>query len=109
MKTPSFGRIFVFNFNSEKEADAAIQLLQKEPSALFAEKNMRAQGNGYQFNAGTSMASPQVSGLASLLRGYNTNLANDNIRNILQLSADDVNANVLPGGDDQLGFGRIND
>jgi subtilisin family serine protease len=35
------------------------------------------------------MAAPHVSGVASLLKGYNPNLANDDIENIIRLSADD--------------------
>lgn len=64
--------------------------------------------NGYRYDAGTSMATAQVSGLASLIKGYRISLANDDIMNIIELSADDVNAGTLPGWDNQLGFGRIN-
>ncbi len=54
------------------------------------------------------MASPHVSGIASLLKGYNSNLDNDDIENIIRLSADKV-----PGmlGNDftiQYGYGRVN-
>ena len=57
---------------------------------------------------GTSAAAPFVSGLASLLKGYNTNLANDDIKNIIELSADRVpqmhGQNFRP----DYGYGRIN-
>jgi hypothetical protein len=46
-----------------------------------------------------------VAGLASLLEGYNSNLDNDDIKQIIQLSADDRGN---PGFDNQYGFGRIN-
>lgn len=61
--------------------------------------------NGYAFTSGTSFAAPQVAGLASLLKGYNNDLSNDDLRQIIRLSADDRGA---PGFDNEFGFGRIN-
>lgn len=61
--------------------------------------------NGYIDLSGTSMATPHVAGLASLLKGFNTNLANDDIEQIIRLTADDR----LPVGfDNAFGTGRIN-
>ena len=60
--------------------------------------------NTYSFS-GTSQASPHVAGIASLLKGYNMNLANDDIENLIELSADDIE-NV--GFDYASGFGRVN-
>jgi hypothetical protein len=51
------------------------------------------------------MAAPIVSGIASLLKGYNANLYNDDIENIIKLSADDKG---LPGWDSAYGTGRVN-
>lgn len=62
-------------------------------------------GNTYGFNTGTSFSTPQVSGLASLLKGFKPNLANDDIRQIIRLSADDKG---VPGYDSIYGYGRIN-
>ncbi|TVQ86895.1 MAG: hypothetical protein EA393_11655 [Bacteroidetes bacterium] len=62
-------------------------------------------GGGYSFTAGTSFAAPLVSGLASLLKGFNNNLTNDDIRQIIRLTADDRGA---PGFDPEYGYGRIN-
>lgn len=60
---------------------------------------------GYGYLSGTSMATPFVSGLASLLKGYNPDLDNDDIKNIIELSADDRGDQ---GYDTEFGFGRIN-
>jgi Subtilase family/FlgD Ig-like domain len=64
----------------------------------------------YQYKTGTSQAAPQVSGLAGLLLGMpaGRNLYNDDVEQLIRLSADDVNSDVLPGFDEQLGMGRLN-
>ncbi|GAB6278539.1 MAG: hypothetical protein STSR0006_05370 [Lentimicrobium sp.] len=61
--------------------------------------------NSYDYMSGTSMATPFVSGIASLLKGYNQYLANDDIENIIRLSADDKGVN---GFDSTYGYGRVN-
>lgn len=61
--------------------------------------------SSYGQRSGTSMAAPFVSGVASLLKGYNSNLANDDIEHIIQLSADDLGN---PGFDNTYGHGRLN-
>lgn len=43
--------------------------------------------NTYGYKDGTSMAAPHVTGVVSLLKGYKKNLANDDIDNIIKLSA----------------------
>ena len=83
-------------------------------SAQGGHIDVSAPGNGVwstNFNnnfidePGTSMASPHVAGLASLLKGFNTALANDDIEQIIRLAADDL----LPiGFDNASGTGRIN-
>jgi hypothetical protein len=71
-------------------------------------------GDEYMLNnepvsvSGTSFAAPFVSGLASLLKGYRSNLANDDIKRIIEISADDVNSDDRPGYDIEIGHGRIN-
>lgn len=62
-------------------------------------------GNSYIYDAGTSMAAPVVSGIASLLKGYNTNLYNDDIEQIIRLTSEDLGA---PGFDNSYGTGRVN-
>lgn len=54
---------------------------------------------------GTSMAAPLVSGLASLLKGRNPTLNNEDIKNVICLTADDK---YTPGWDKYYGYGRIN-
>lgn len=58
--------------------------------------------------SGTSMATPHVSGAAALLWSWRTDWSNDQIELRLEQTADDVNATVLPGRDDELGWGRLN-
>lgn len=64
--------------------------------------------NNYIDLDGTSMATPHVAGLASLLKGFNPNLANDDIEQIIRITADDANVIQFPGFDDRIGNGRIN-
>ncbi|HEX8359314.1 MAG TPA: S8 family serine peptidase [Longimicrobium sp.] len=71
-------------------------------SLILAASN---SGDGsYGFKAGTSMATPQVAGLAALLYATGTTDANA-IRQRLKETADDVEA---PGWDNRTGAGRIN-
>ncbi len=73
--------------------------------------------DGYAYNAGTSMAAPHATGTASLLKGYASSargltLYNDDLEQILRISADDINdpndPTTGPGWDQGTGTGRIN-
>lgn len=65
--------------------------------------------NGYDYLNGTSMAAPHVSGIASLLKGYNSNLYNDDIEQIIRLSVDDITTYPATSGwDAYTGTGRVN-
>jgi|GEM_PF-1803306 len=59
---------------------------------------------GYNWKAGTSMATPQVAGLAALLFATGTTSAAE-VRERIKQTADDVEA---PGWDARTGAGRIN-
>ena len=60
--------------------------------------------NSYAFNAGTSMAAPQVAGVAALLyaSGYTSAAA---VRQRIIDTVDDIEA---PGWDNRTGYGRVN-
>ena len=60
---------------------------------------------------GTSQATPHVSGLASLLLAQDTSRTPDQIKHIIEVTADDMVGNPaedVPGWDQYYGFGRIN-
>lgn len=67
-------------------------------------------GGGYGYKSGTSMASPHVAGAAAVLYGMGTadlngdGLISDDIRNLLEVSADDLGAS---GFDNLFGNGLV--
>ena len=61
--------------------------------------------NGYAWAYGTSMATPHVSGLAALVWSYDSSLTNQQLRQHLRNTADDIGD---PGKDVYFGYGRIN-
>lgn len=62
-----------------------------------------ANGN-YAFYDGTSMATPHVSGVAALVWSADTTCTNDDVRNALAASADDLGPT---GRDNAYGFGLV--
>ncbi len=61
--------------------------------------------NNYDYEWGTSMSVPFVSGLAALIWSHNPDLTNSGVRDVIGSSADDI----PPGGKDKYtGYGRIN-
>ncbi len=61
--------------------------------------------NGYAVASTTAQAAAHVSGLAALILAMNPSLQPDEVREIIETSADDLGP---PGRDRETGFGRIN-
>jgi serine protease len=64
-------------------------------------------GNAYLFNAGTSMATPCVSGSLGLLKSYHPDWTNDQLITQLLGTADDIDS-LNPDYINMLGTGRVN-
>jgi thermitase len=62
-------------------------------------------GGGYAGAGGTSFSSPVAAGCAALLVGYNPQLTNSGIVNLLENNCDDLGA---AGYDIYFGYGRVN-
>jgi uncharacterized delta-60 repeat protein len=62
-------------------------------------------GQNYYRADGTSMACPHVSGVAALILSNHPEFTNEEVRQVLRVSADDVDQ---PGWDINSGYGRIN-
>jgi len=69
-------------------------------------------GTYYDDWSGTSMATPFVSGLAGLLKGFRSNLYNDDIEQIINLSSNKIRTDLYDydenGWNVEVGYGRIN-
>jgi len=61
-------------------------------------------GSRYAALSGTSMASPHVAALASLVRAVNPDLSNEEVMELLRRTAKDLGA---PGKDKNFGYGQI--
>ena len=59
----------------------------------------------FRFRSGTSAAAPLVSGLAALMLSFAPELTNDQVRDLLVATVEDLGP---PGHDTQFGYGRIN-
>ncbi len=70
---------------------------QHYQSSIVGEKYIRLNG--------TSMAAPHVAGLSALILSHHPEFSNEQVRQVLRISADDV---LGTGWDDDSGYGRIN-
>lgn len=59
----------------------------------------------YGDKSGTSMATPHVTGVIALMLAKNPTLTPDEVRTIIEATADDIDA---PGFDNNTGYGRVN-
>jgi len=101
--TPSDKRASFSNYNNYIDVVAP-------GSVIFGLNKYDHKDNSYTMN-GTSQSAPLVSGLASLLFAQDLTRTPEQIREIIQTSAEDQvgpSHEDLPGYDDHFGHGRIN-
>lgn len=97
---------WVSSSNSGSSYGSHIDAVAPGKDILSTVTYYKSQYNGYyDLKTGTSMAAPHVSGLSGLLLAENNNLYNDDIEQIIRISADDKGA---LGWDQYYGTGRIN-
>lgn len=84
---------------------SVLSLLSSAASSTMTGSGQLIVGAKYLRQAGTSMASPHVAGAAALLRASHPEFSNEQVRQALKQSADDLGAS---GVDNQFGYGRIN-
>ncbi|HEX2294100.1 MAG TPA: S8 family serine peptidase [Actinomycetota bacterium] len=76
-------------------------------SAPGADVYSSIPGGGHAYNGGTSMASPHVAGVAALVWSAAPGLTNQQVREVIEATCDDVDADN-PDYAGQLGRGRVN-
>jgi subtilisin family serine protease len=84
---------------------SVLSLLSSAASSTMTGSGQLVVGGKYLRQAGTSMASPHVAGAAALVRALHPEFTNEQVRQSLKQSADDIGAT---GVDNQFGSGRIN-
>jgi len=95
------------------EADEASDFSQHRPYVAVSAPGVNitstfwrgAGSGGYAGASGTSSAAPHVSGLAALIWSVNPTLTNDQVRQIIEGTVDDLG---VPGRDEYYGAGGIN-
>jgi subtilisin family serine protease len=92
------------NFGPQIEVTAPGGDVSGQQPHSFILSSWHTSNTAYAYAAGTSMAAPQVAGLAALLRSLGYTSASQ-IRAQIRATADDLGA---PGFDNQYGDGRIN-
>lgn len=86
-------------------AAPGVDILSLKASASPMCDTSRTVGVNYCRVSGTSMATPHVSGLAALILSKHPEFTNEDVRQVLRVSADDLGS---PEFDIYFGYGRIN-
>lgn len=80
-------------------------------AAVGSTVHLSIEGNDYAVLSGTSMATPHVAGVAALVWSANPKLTNQQVRDILQNTAEDLSDSTIPGAgagrDDVFGYGLV--
>jgi thermitase len=95
-------------YNPGSQLDVAapgVDVYSTYPANIYNPLWPSCYGRYYCSLTGTSMATSHVSGLAALVWSFDHSLTADQVRAVLQSTADDLGA---PGRDDYFGYGRIN-
>lgn len=86
------------------QADGQYLVANALGTTAYVESTVEVPGSGYEAWAGTSMATPHVSGVAALLWSANPALTNVQIREAMAMTALDLGD---PGRDVYYGFGLV--
>jgi subtilisin family serine protease len=82
-----------------------LSLLTSTPNPSMTNSGALVVGTKYLRQAGTSMASPHVAGVAALIRSIHPEYSPEQVRQALRKGAVDIGT---PGIDTQFGYGRLN-
>lgn len=95
------------SFNDGVDVSApGVKVLSTFPyEGYFAIQDLYGRKNKYDIGSGTSMASPHVAGLAGLLFSLNPDWTNQQVRDQIESTVDDLGDT---GWDKYYGYGRIN-
>ena len=86
-------------------ACAVFDLVFSTGAVVTRRTRLAAPGAYYYWSAGTSMATPHVSGVAALIVSRYGSMPPSQLRSLLEQGADDLGK---PGNDSQYGAGRVN-
>lgn len=84
---------------------SVLSLLSSAAKPEITDSGQLVVGGKYLRQAGTSMASPHVAGVAALIRSLHPEFSAEQVRQAIRFGADDVDAG---GFDTNSGYGRIN-
>src|SRR5258706_3848716 len=82
-----------------------VRKVATDPSKNKPGESAGGKDRPYDRRSGTSFAAPLVTGVASLMLAKNPNLTAEQIKRMLMMSADDIEA---PGWDQLTGYGLVN-